>query len=215
MLLRDLIVLLLTGLVAIYMLWRFFTRYRKEKQMHDIYYMVSFGALLVAGLLLVIFTYYRALVNPFVVIIGVLIPAGLALGLVTQFFPKYGTAYLVFVLVGLVVIAITRFTVADPSDPGLLATILLVIVHAVSGTLILVLPILAANQGKTRGAFTAVSLGGLLIVIGVVVLALLRLGSQLLFVDWDMVAIVLAPFLFLMSLALAYGFVRDIRYEAS
>ncbi len=51
----DQILLLLTGLVAIYMLWRFLARYRKEKKLYDIYYMVSFAVLLVAGLLLIFF----------------------------------------------------------------------------------------------------------------------------------------------------------------
>ncbi len=47
----DRIILLLTGLTAIYMLWNFYKRYQKEKALYDVYYMLGFGVLLVSGLL--------------------------------------------------------------------------------------------------------------------------------------------------------------------
>ena len=46
MTLFDRIILLLTGLTAIYLLWRFFTRYRETKKSSDIYYMIAFAVLL-------------------------------------------------------------------------------------------------------------------------------------------------------------------------
>jgi hypothetical protein len=49
MTLFDRIVLLATGLVAIYLILRFVEDYRKEKPRYDIYYIISFGVLLVAG----------------------------------------------------------------------------------------------------------------------------------------------------------------------
>jgi len=145
----DRVVLLATGLVAIYMLWRLLTRYRQAKQMHDVYYMISFGVLLVAGLLLIAFG-YEALASPLVVIVSVLIPAGLSLGLVTELSPKYEKAYLPFALLGIIAIAITRFT-----GPAGLATTVLIIVHSVAGLLIFLIPILAVKQGKAPGGFIA------------------------------------------------------------
>jgi hypothetical protein len=38
MTLFDRIILLATGLVAAYLVWRFYTRWSKEKALHDIYY---------------------------------------------------------------------------------------------------------------------------------------------------------------------------------
>lgn len=203
-------ILLLVGLVAIYLLVRFFTRYSNQKLRYDIYYMVSFAVLLVAGLLLIILT-YSALDNPLVEIVGVLIPTGLALGLVAQFFDKYETPFLGFALVGLVAVAITRLTMREST----IATIVLVIVHAFSGFLVLVLPFLAARLGKTRGAFVSVSLGGLLIDVGGMALAFLATGRELLFFSEDVVLTVLAPLLLLMVLAFAYGFGRDFKYQAA
>jgi len=46
----DNLFLLLTGLVAIYLLWRFYTRWSKEKKVYDLYYGMGFLVLLVSGL---------------------------------------------------------------------------------------------------------------------------------------------------------------------
>ena len=43
----DNLFLLLTGLTAIYLLWRFYGRWKKEKQLYDVYYMIGFAVLLV------------------------------------------------------------------------------------------------------------------------------------------------------------------------
>ena len=60
----DQIVLLITGLVAIYLIIRFFQDYKGQKKpAYDIFYIVAFLVLLVAGLLL-IFKGYDILPNP-------------------------------------------------------------------------------------------------------------------------------------------------------
>jgi MFS family permease len=75
----DKIILLATGLVAIYLIWRFVTHYRKAspRPVSDIYAIIAFAVLLVAGLLLIFFG-YGILASPLVVIVAVLIPTGLA-----------------------------------------------------------------------------------------------------------------------------------------
>ena len=201
----DRVVLLVTGLVAIYMLWRLFTRYRQAEQMHDVYYMISFGVLLVAGLLLIAFG-YGVLSNPLVVIVSVLIPAGLSLGLVAELSPKWEKTYLPFALLGVIAIAITRFT-----GPAGLATTVLVIVHSVAGLIIFLLPILAVKQGKAPGGFIAVTVGGILIGAGGMALAFLKSGKQLLFFSETLVFTILAPLLLLMALAFTWGLMKKIK----
>ncbi len=205
----DQALLLLTGLIAIYVIIRLFGRYSAHRAIYDIYYVIAFAVLLVAGLLLIIFG-YEQLDNPLVEVVGVLIPAGLAAGLVAQFYPQYHYPFLAFAVIFLILVALTRL-VAPGSAIG---TVVLVIVHAVSGLLILLVPILAARAGKTRGAFTSVSLGGILIDAGGMALAFLAAGSQLLFFSGNVVLAILALLLLLMMLAFAYGFVRDIQRMA-
>jgi hypothetical protein len=64
---------------------------------------------------------------------------------------------------------------------------------------------------KAPAGFWWVGIGGVLIGLGGIALSFLSLGSQLLFFSQELVLTILAPLLFLMSLAFAWGFVRDIR----
>jgi hypothetical protein len=201
----DRIVLLATGLVAAYSLWRFGQHYRDRKASQDLYYLVSFAVLLVAGLLLIFFG-YGALGSPLVVIVAVLIPAGLAAGLVAQVYPNYERPYSVFMLVGFLAVAITRF-----AGPSALATVTLIIVHTVAGLTIFFLPISAVYRELAPAGFLWVTVGGGLIGLGGIALAFLKTGSQLLFFSQDLVFTILAPLLLLMTLAFTYGFVRDLR----
>ena len=206
MTLFDRIILLLTGLTAIYLLWRFFTRYRETKKSSDIYYMIAFAVLLVAGLLLIAFT-YNALESPLVIIVAVLIPAGVALGLVAEVYPKYETPYLIFAVVGLLAIALTRLTSVGA---GPVATIVLIIVHTIAGLTIFFLPISAIVRNMAPGGFIFVTIGGALIGLGGIALAFLKTGSQLLFFSAEFVFLILAPLLLAMTLAFTWGFVKQI-----
>ena len=203
----DRIILLATGLVAIYMLFRFYEDQRRSKSTHNIYYMISFAVLLVAGLLLIIFT-YDALANPLVVIAGALIPLGISLGLVDEFFPKYSKGYLVFAVVGFLAIAITRFVGSEG-----LGTVVLIVFHSIAGLIVLGVPFLVSRQGKAPGAFAWVSVGGLLIDAGGVALAFYKNGKQFLFFSGDVIFAVLAPLLLLMALAFTWGFVKKLFVE--
>ena len=88
----DNLILLITGLVALYLVWRFYTRYSKEKKLWDIYYMMGFAVLLVSGLLL-IFLGYSILASPYVLTVASLIPLGISLGLMNQYYPEWKKAY--------------------------------------------------------------------------------------------------------------------------
>jgi len=203
----DRIMLLVTGLVAIYVLWRFYNHYRENNSLSDVFYMVSFGVLLVAGLLLIAFN-YDALNNPLVVLVSYLIPAGLSLGLVSQFYPKYGMPYLIFVIVGLALIGITRMFEIEG-----LGRIVLPIFHTAAGLIIFLLPMVVVRKGIAPLGFLWVSVGGALIGVGGIALAFLKAGNQLLFFSEEVVFAILAPLLLLMTLAFTWGFVKEMKAE--
>lgn len=201
----DRIVLLLTGLVAIYLLWRFWGRYNAKKALHDVYYMMGIAVLLVSGLLL-IFLGFGILKSPLVLTVASLIPLGIAMGLMNQFCKKYKKCYSWFALVGLLAIAITSLV------PGLesLKRIAVPLFHGVAGLIIVGLPIKACVEKKAPCGFWWVGVGGALIGLGGIALAFLSAGKQLLFFSEGLVMTILAPLLLAMALAFTWGFVKDI-----
>ena len=50
---KDIIFLLLTGLLAAYLCWLFYQRYARDKGLYNLYYLMGFAVLLVSGLLLI------------------------------------------------------------------------------------------------------------------------------------------------------------------
>ncbi|MFH2103394.1 MAG: hypothetical protein ABIJ39_08605 [Chloroflexota bacterium] len=204
----DNLFLLLTGLVAIYLLWLFWGRYSKGKAIFDIYYLMGFLVLLISGLLL-IFLGYDILgmggttLSPFILPVASLIPLGISIGLVEQYFPQYKKAFKWFALVGFLAIAVTSI-----GGYGLGRKISVPLFHGVAGLVIFLGPFLAKKAPK---GFWWVGIGGLLIGLGGVALAFLSVESQLLFFSRAFVFAILAPLLLLMTLAFTMGFVKDIR----
>ncbi len=200
MTLLDRIILLVTGLAALYLTWRFYTRYSKEKKRYDIYYMMGFLVLLVSGLLL-IWQGWGALASPYVLTVATLIPLGISMGLMNQYFPKWKKAYAWFALVGLLAIAYTSITGSD------LKRFAVPIFHGVAGLIIFLGPFLVKD--KAPKGFWWVGIGGALIGIGGIALAFVTSGSQLLFFSPEFILMILAPLLLLMTLAFAGGFVKQ------
>lgn len=199
----DRIVLLLTGLVALYLLWRFYRRYSKGKALYDLYYMLGFLVLLVSGLLLILLG-YGILASPYVLTVASLIPLGISLGIVEEYYPTWKSAFKWFALIGFLAIAVTSIA---GSEIG--RKISVPLFHGVAGLVIFLGPFLA--KGAPRG-FSWVGIGGLLIGIGGIALAFLSIGKPLLGIfTAELVLTILAPLLLLMSLAFAWGFVKDIR----
>ena len=194
--------LLLTGLTAAYLLWRFYTRWSKGKALCDVYYMMGFLVLLVSGLLL-IFLGLGILSSPLVLTIASLIPLGISMGLVEQYFPKYKRPFKWFALVGILAIAVTSIAGIEIGR-----RISVPLFHGVAGLLIFLGPFLA--KGAAKG-FWWVGVGGLLIGLGGIALAFIASGSQLLFFSPAFVMTILTPLLLMMTLAFTWGFVRDIR----
>ncbi|MBC8174465.1 MAG: hypothetical protein H8E82_02260 [Candidatus Marinimicrobia bacterium] len=201
----DRIVLLLTGLVLIYMIWYFIKRQKSPETAgtFNLYYIVSFLVFLVAGLLLIAFG-WDALGHPFVAVVAGLIPFGLAIGLIAQFYPDNEKKFLWFFIVGLILIAIYKFALPDATW----GKVIYPIFHAVGGLTIFLVPIFVVKGEKVPGAFVNVTIGGALIGLGGIALAFLTAGSQLLFFSQEFVLAILSPLLFLTALFFALGFVK-------
>ncbi len=198
----DKLFLLLTGLIAIYMIYFFIKKNGEEKCSCNIYFIVSFLVLLVAGLIL-IFSGWGALANNFVAVVAGLIPFGLATGLIAKFYKKYEIPYLILMLLGLVLIALTRYGGMES-----LGKIVYPIFHAIAGLTIFFIPILKVFSDEVKSAFVFVTVGGGLIGLGGIALAFLKAGKQLLFFSQDFVLMILAPLLFLTALSYAIGFIK-------
>lgn len=200
----DGLVLLLTGLTAIYLLYYFYQRYQAKKALYDVYYMMGFAVLLVSGLLLIFFG-WGILASPYVLTVATLIPLGISMGLMNQFMPDYKKAYSWFALVGLLAIAVT-------SIGGMaLKSVAVPVFHGIAGLIIFGLPLYKCfvTKDAVKG-FAMVGVGGLLIGVGGIALAFLVAGKQLLFFSGDFVFAILSHLLFLMTLAFTYGFRKDL-----
>jgi hypothetical protein len=198
----DNLFLLLTGLVAIYLLWRFYTRWSKGKALYDVYYIMGFLVLLVSGLLLILLG-LGILASPYVLTVASLIPLGISIGLVEQYFPQYKRVFKWFALVGFLAIAVTSIAGIE-----LGRKIAVPMFHGVAGLVIFLGPFLAKKAAK---GFGWVGIGGLLIGLGGIALAFIASGAQLLFFSPSFVMLILTPLLLLMTLSFTYGFVKDIR----
>jgi hypothetical protein len=198
----DQILLLVTGLLAIYLMWRFYGHYQKEKALYDIYYMLGFAVLLISGLLLIFFG-WDILASPYVLTVASLIPLGISLGIANQYFPQWKKAYAWFALVGLIAIAVSAI-----ADLETLKKIAVPLFHGVAGLVIFLGPFFAKDAPK---GFWWVGIGGALIGIGGIALAFLTGGSQLLFFTQEVVLQILAPLLLLMTMAFTLGFSKDLQ----
>jgi len=198
----DNLFLLLTGLSALYLLWRFYGRWSKGRALHDVYYMMGFLVLLISGLLL-IFLGLGILASPYVLTVASLIPLGISMGLVEQYFPQYKRAYKWFALAGFLAIAISSIAGIEIGRK-----ISVPVFHGVAGLVILLGPFFA--RGAARG-FWWVGVGGLLIGLGGIALAFIANGAQLLFFSPAFVMAILTPLLLLMTLAFTWGFIQDIQ----
>ena len=198
----DRIFLLATGLTAIFLIWKFYTRYQAGKKLYDVYYMLGFAVLLVSGLLL-IFLGWDILASPLVLTVASLIPLGISLGIANQFYKEWKKLYAWYALIGIVAIAITSFFSPD------LKKFAVPLFHGVAGLVIFLGPIFAERAKKAPKGYWWVGLGGVLIGLGGIALAFLSMDSQLLFFSGDFVMTILAPLLFFMTSAFALGFNKE------
>ncbi len=201
----DQAILLLTGLTAVYLIWRLWGRYSTEKALHDVYYAMAMTVLFVSGVLL-IFGGWGLLASPYILTVATLIPLGLSMGLMNQFMPEYKKAYAWFALVGFLAVAFTSIT------GNSLKSIAVPVFHGVAGLIIVGLPLYLCLVKKTAPkGFGMVALGGILISLGGMALAFYKAGKVLLFFTESVIFAILAPLLLLMALAFTWGFMKDIK----
>ena len=199
----DQIVLLLTGLAALYLIYIFYGRYKKEKKLHDLYYILGFAVLFVSGVLLIFFG-WDILASPWVLTVSSLIPLGISLGVANQFYKEWKKYFAWYALIGLLAIAGTSFF--GPEYKKFAVPLF----HGVAGLIIFLGPIFAEKSGKAAKGFWWAGIGGMLIGIGGIALAFVTMGSQLLFFSPEFILQILAPLLLLMTLAFGMGFIKDI-----
>lgn len=192
----DRILLLLTGLLAAYQIAIGIDGY---STLPVIAYSTAFGVLLVAGLLLLILG-FEVLDSPIVVMISTIIPLSLATGLIWQYLPNYRVMYLIFAIIGFFAIVVTRALPIKNRFP----LFILVIVHGVAGLTIFLLPIILVFSGLALSGFLLISVGGALIGLGGLLLALLKAGKPLL--SRELIFRVLPGLLLLMTSAFVTGF---------
>ncbi|MFO7273638.1 MAG: hypothetical protein DIU55_002070 [Bacillota bacterium] len=200
MTLFDKVLLLITGLTALYMVWRFYRDLQSgdRPRQSAILYILSFAVLLASGLLLIAFG-YDILPHPLVVVVASLIPVTLAGGLVAEHKPDQARLYGIFAVVGMLALAVTRFT-----GPRALSILTLILVHGVAGLIIFGLPLWYSYKRLAPRGFAWVGVGGALIGIGGIALAFLKAGRPIL--PAEVIFLILAPLLLLMTASFAAGF---------
>jgi hypothetical protein len=205
----DIILLLITGLTAVYLIWRFWQRWSWEKAAYAWYYIMAFAVLFVSGVLL-IFMGYEILGTPFVLTVASLIPLGISMGIAEQYYPNWKRPFKWFATIGFLAIAVSSFAGWD-----LLRKISVPVFHGVAGLVIFLGPFFVNRFQQAKKAakgFEWVGVGGVLIGIGGIALAFLSIGKPLLGIfTADLVFNILSGILFLMTMAFAWGFVKDIK----
>ena len=162
-------------------------------------YTIGFGVLLVAGLLLIILG-FEVLDSPIVVIVSTIIPLTISLGLVWEHLASWRTSYLVFAVLGFLAVIATR---AIPIK-NKLPTIVIAVVHGISGMTIFLLPSILAADGTMRPAFALVGLGGALIGLGGLLLSFLKAGKPI--VPRETILKILPALFLLMTICFVIGF---------
>ncbi len=205
----DIILLLITGLTAVYLIWRFWKRWSWEKEPYAWYYILGFVVLFVSGVLL-IFMGYGILGTPFVLTVASLIPLGISMGIAEQYYPDWKKPFKWFATLGFLAIAISSFAGMET-----LRKISVPLFHGVAGLVIFLGPFFVNRFQQAKKAakgFEWVGIGGLLIGIGGIALAFLSVDKPLLGIfTADLVFNILSGILFLMTMAFAWGFVKDIK----
>ncbi len=134
-------------------------------------YTVGFGILVVAGIIMMILG-YEALDSRVLVVLAALIPLGISLGMVSQFFPGFKLIYSLFCTVGIIAIAVSRWQKNVRA-----AAFVLAFFHGISGLVIFLLPVYLQFSNAVPVRFLWVSLGGLIMGLGGLLHLYVKAGS--------------------------------------
>lgn len=191
----DRILLLMTGILAGYQIA---VGIDGLETIPTLGYLIAFGGLLIAGLLIIILG-FEVLDSPWVVIFSTLVPLSLSIGLVSEFLQEWLIAYVVFSVLGFLVVSVSRFLGSKIIRVGSL-----IIVHGISGLMIFLLPIIVSFSGEAPGGFGLVGVGGALIGLGGLLLSFLKSGKPIL--SKNSILMVLPGLLLAMMICFVVGF---------
>ena len=192
----------------------------EEPGTYNIYHLIAFITLGTSTLLLGVFGWGilgfmgDGTENKMVAVVASAIPFAWATGVVKQFHPKFEKPYVVLMIIGFLLITLTRF-----AELKTMGRIIYPVFHSTAGLTVIVLPILAIIKGQVPLSFIMVSLGGFMISSGGISMAFIIAGRQLLFVSADVLFMILAPVLFftvlLYEMGLSGGFRQAFSKEKS
>ena len=164
------IIYLLTGNVAGYQIIKGMENY---SDLTTTLYTISFGILLLACLLLLLMG-FEIMENNYVAVVAALIPITLSLGLVTDKL-EHSTMYSTLIGVSfLVAVALRLFS------SGKIQSLSIGVIHFLSGSVIFFLPIILFYTGAAEIQILLISLGGVIIGSGGMLLGLLKAGKSVL-----------------------------------
>ncbi len=162
------------------------------------------AVLFVSGVLVILFD-FAVLARPEIKIVATLIPFALATGLMCQFYQKYAKPYVMFMMLGFILIILMNYGIIDTK-------IIYPIFHSIAGLTIFFIPIIAVSNKTAHKGFLWVTLGGTLIGIGGIALAFLGAGKPLLGIfTAEVVFTILSPILLLMVLSYTMGFMKNMK----
>ena len=171
--------LLITGVAALLFSVFMVLDYLKNKKMNHLLWAIAFFVLFAAGVILVIGKNYEHLLSWPVSVLAVFIPGGIAAGLFyssvfdEEKSKKFGMGYVIFVLVGAILILLTKTITAWSG----LAPFAVMLVHIPSGLAMVILPFLVYKKGTEGWTPLLVSIGGAVMSLAGMLLALLVAGG--------------------------------------
>jgi len=164
------IIYLITGHVAGYQIIKGMDNF---SNLTTTLYTISFGLLLLACLLLLLMG-FEIMENNYIAIFAALIPITLSLGLVTDKLEN-STNYSFLIGVGfLIAVALRLFS------SGKIQSLSIGVIHFLSGSVIFLLPIILFYTGVAELQILMISLGGVLIGSGGMLLGFLKAGKSVL-----------------------------------
>ena len=138
------------------------------------YFTVAFGVLLLACLLLLLMG-FEIMENNFVAIVAALIPISLSLGMINNRLSEYHLIYAIIIGIAFLIAIYLRFYGAEK-----IASLSFGFIHGVSGIVIVLIPIVFLLNGSVEAQYGFVSLGGIFIGIGGMLMAFIKAGKPIL-----------------------------------
>lgn len=169
------VLLLITGVVALLLALLLFKKFLELKRLYHLFWAISFLVLFISGVLIILLG-FEVLEEDLVPVVAALIPVCLAIGLynVEWADKKYWLYYTIYSVVLIVLLTLARTDIFLPD----MKTMILLLTHIPAGLSIVIIPLYTAFVSKsTEWTSVFFSIGGLLISIGGVLLAFLKVES--------------------------------------